>query len=273
MVVRILIIKPGFGGGKNGKRYEILQKENPDFVLCMPEDVPEPIRGINHDGGGIQKGLDIIQNQIETFRPDILIAASRGGIYVSELLKRHQEKENAEVDPGGNDDFSKESIGKKGRFFVPPVLLIGALQTKAICEWNDGSQLALLCHGSKDDRNTIDRVRVDCSKSQVAELVEHDDGDHALTTVDKDLPKLIRRLNDRSKSAELLSEWKTVERTKWMESMLRPKIDEYEKRARLAREEVECHRHGHQPQQEGGRNDFRKELQIKFFRDAKINKE
>ena len=142
---------------------------------------------------------------------------------------------------------------------MPPVLLIGALQTKLICEWNEGSQPVLMCHGTKDDRNTIDRVRVDCSKSQVAELVEYEDGDHALTIVDTDLPKLIRRLNSRCKSAELLSEWMHVERPRWIESVLQPKLDEYEKLARLAREEVEGHHrqhramsNGQRPQQLGG---------------------
>ena len=74
-VIRVLVIKPGFGGGTNGARYKMLLGDG-HFSVFMP-DVPEPTRGEKVD---IQTGVSILQNAIRTTKPDMIVAASRGNI-------------------------------------------------------------------------------------------------------------------------------------------------------------------------------------------------
>eukprot|EP00567_Pseudictyota_dubia_P008749 CAMPEP_0197451092 /NCGR_PEP_ID=MMETSP1175-20131217/27652_1 /TAXON_ID=1003142 /ORGANISM="Triceratium dubium, Strain CCMP147" /LENGTH=224 /DNA_ID=CAMNT_0042983701 /DNA_START=383 /DNA_END=1057 /DNA_ORIENTATION=+ len=205
-MIRILIIKPGFGGGKDGTRYKILC-ENPDTDVSMP-DVPEPAPGKE-----ITTGLQILRNEIERFHPDVLIAASRGGIYVTELA---------------SEGFTKI-----------PIFCISALKTRMLCAANDGTCLLMMCHGTKDDKNPIERVRCDCMTSNVAELVEFDDG-HKLSALENSgqLLLLLNRLLRRGRHSDAYSLWVEEERPRWIESQLEPRIREDEKRAREDRERI-----------------------------------
>ena len=211
-MIRILIIKPGFGGGKDGSRFKMLD-ESDEFVLSMPE-MPEPIRGDT-----VATGLEMLSQEIERFNPDILLFGSRGGIYASKFLQ-----------------------DSTATIKIPPLLALGALQTKPLCEAYNGGLLALFCHGTKDDRNTIDRVRIDCHSSKVAELVEMDDF-HDLRTLDSSaggelLVGLLKRLHQRAQNKEILSNWKETERPKWISSVLEPKMHAFEMQARNDREKA-----------------------------------
>lgn len=130
-MIRILMIQPGFGGGKHGRRFQML-KEDPNFILCMP-DIAKPVRGTSD----VALGLKTLRTKMETFSPDILMVASRGGIYASAFLEQEQ----------------------CNRITIPPIFYIGALQAKTFCEAKRGTHLILLCHGIRDDRNDIDDVR------------------------------------------------------------------------------------------------------------------
>jgi len=86
-MIRILMIQPGFGGGKHGRRFQML-KEDPNFILCMP-DIAKPVRGTSD----VALGLKTLRTKMETFSPDILMVASRGGIYASAFWNKNNATE------------------------------------------------------------------------------------------------------------------------------------------------------------------------------------
>lgn len=206
--LKVLIILKGFGGGFDGPKMKCLTSStSPRIEVIMPI-VPEP------SGENLAKGLRILHDAIERSRPDILIASSRGGIYASRLMKNESWKS------GG-------------------VLCISALETAAICQATDCADHpfpVILCHGTKDDRVDIGAVRRHVLMSSVAELVEFDDGHdlNALVSSGRFVP-LIKRLRERCSSSESRRKW-AVERAKWIETGLRPKIEDAEREQREAME-------------------------------------
>ena len=214
MTIRVLIIKPGFGGGKDSTKYRMLQNDD-TFHVTMP-DIPEPTRGEKVD---IKTGINVLQNSIQSdLKPDVIVAGSRGNIYVLELIQRNI--------------ITTEM----------PIFCIGALKTRELCTVNNGMQLLLLCHGTLDDRNSIDRVRVDCTTSKIAELVEFHNDSHSLPTLEQEengrfLP-LLHRLYHRSTNAAIYQKWIDIHRPEWISSQIEPKIREYNDQAREAKEKI-----------------------------------
>ena len=201
-MVRILCIRPGFGGGRTGTRYKILESIQ-HFKVKMLDDMPEPIPS------EMERGLNMLRAEIKSFRPHILLVGSRGGIFAKQVVED-----------------------------VDAMFLMGALETRTLCSARSGNLPLLMVHGTKDDRNSIDRVRCDCRTSKIAELVELDDG-HDLTSLSKDhFDSLLTRLHKRVTDEKVRSLWLEKERPKWIEKELEPKIHEFEKRARDQREEM-----------------------------------
>jgi len=142
--LHLLVIGPGFGGGREGAKYKYLAEAGHDIDLI---DLPEPTA---YDHDALATGIAMLQESITVRPPDILVASSRGGKYAAALL----------------------SSG----FWRGPTFLISAMATTDCCAVEAPM---LLCHGTRDKTNVIERVRNDVASSAWAKLVEFED-DHSL---------------------------------------------------------------------------------------------
>ena len=109
--LRILCIRPGFGGGKTGGRYKVLESIQ-HFETRMP-DMPEPIPT------DMERGVNMLKQEIKSFNPHILIAGSRGGIFAKQVVED-----------------------------VNAMLLIGALETRDLCSAKSGNLPIICVHGT-----------------------------------------------------------------------------------------------------------------------------
>ena len=108
-MIRVLCIRPGFGGGRAGTRYKIL--ENIQHVSVKMPDIPEPVPS------EMERGLSILRAEIKSFRPHILLVGSRGGIFAKQLVED-----------------------------VDAMFLMGALETRDLCSAKSGNlPLLMVC--------------------------------------------------------------------------------------------------------------------------------
>jgi hypothetical protein len=152
--IKVLVIDKGFA--KDGRIKHIQQLFTVEMIT-----VPEPT-------DEIEKGVEILKNKIETWRPNVIIASSRGGKYAAELVS--------------------------GNIWRKPLILVGAMSTSSTIV----PQVPIVvCHGIFDSTNPIERVRedVELGTPGLIELQEFDSG-HDLGVLSSDasvLPSLIHR--------------------------------------------------------------------------------
>jgi len=106
----------GFGGGFEGSKWEYLA-ERTRFVLEMPV-VPEFDKA-----SGTAEGMTILRKACTQFRPDILVASSRGGAYAAALVEEGT--------------------------WTGPVFLISALHTGSICAAKARNEDNAVCVGER----------------------------------------------------------------------------------------------------------------------------
>jgi hypothetical protein len=147
---RVLVVQKGLGGNKR----QLL--EAGPFVVTVPE-IPEPV-----DTEGIAVGMDILASAVRDFRPDVVLASSRGGKLAAKLLE--------------------------ATICTCPVVLVSAMGTRAAVAVPGA--VVLLVHGTRDGTNPIERVRRDAASSTTARLVEYDDT-HSLRSCEPDLCGLV----------------------------------------------------------------------------------
>jgi len=114
--VRVFIIGPGFGLQLNPRQGASIVQAG--FQVCWCHDVPNPEQA----SFPVHPYLNQIRAQMEEFRPDVLVAASKGGAYVNGLWR----------------------VG----FWRGPTLLINAHPT---CMEVPPGVTLVLCHGSNDE--------------------------------------------------------------------------------------------------------------------------
>jgi hypothetical protein len=185
--IKLLIIFRGFGGGKDGAKWQYLAARN-RFVLHMPE-LPE----------FCPEGLAILREAISEIKPDIMIASSRGGEYAAALVQANE--------------------------WMGPLFLISALHTSKLCTAHDGLLPILSAHGTKDGINSIERVRADVSISKTASLHEFEDGhDLGQLVTSGQFEPLLLTLHARTASDQAHSEWMDIHRPSWVTQELAPKL-------------------------------------------------
>ena len=189
--LRLLIISKGFGGGCTGQKWQYLAAQD-GFELHMPL-VPEFAEGST-------EGLATLRDAVSTFKPDILVACSRGGQYASALVQAGD--------------------------WAGPVFCISAMYTADLCAAHDGGTFVSCAHGKLDGTNPIERVRADVAMSRAASLVEFDD-DHELAELvgSGSFGPLLRALGARTSSAAARAEWLHTERPEWIARVLQPSLE------------------------------------------------
>eukprot|EP01129_Flabellula_baltica_P001568 TRINITY_DN11524_c0_g1_i1.p1 TRINITY_DN11524_c0_g1~~TRINITY_DN11524_c0_g1_i1.p1 ORF type:complete len:193 (+),score=43.21 TRINITY_DN11524_c0_g1_i1:79-657(+) len=140
--LKILVISKGLGGGETGTKYQKIKSLAP---LSIIPSLPEP-------NDAIEEGIEILQQHIHTYHPDIIIASSRGGKYLYQLIERG--------------------------IYKGACLLISCMHTSGIIR--PGIPFVVV-HGVEDHTNPVFRVRMDMENAseEIARLVELEEG-HSL---------------------------------------------------------------------------------------------
>ena len=149
--MKLLIIGPGFGGGITGAKYKYLEPSHDIELLSLPE----PTNGEEEIWAA---GVETLAQQLTASPPDVMIACSRGGKYAGKVIVQG--------------------------LWKGPTFLISALSTAECCV---SGVPVLVCHGTLDKTNAIERVRGDVAASSTAQLEEIEDNHSLHKLVDEDL--------------------------------------------------------------------------------------
>eukprot|EP00040_Diaphanoeca_grandis_P039385 m.258919 g.258919 ORF g.258919 m.258919 type:complete len:225 (-) comp37280_c0_seq1:153-827(-) len=151
--VKILVIQKGFGSAF--KKLEMIRAVFSKDNIIEAADFPEPSEDL-------KSGADMLDALIAELRPDLVIASSRAGSFVAEVLERHC-------------DSDERTALSQCAF-----LLMSAMGSRKAAA---STHPLLLCHGGLDKTNSIDAVKADCAAFPTARLISVESDSHSLESL------------------------------------------------------------------------------------------
>lgn len=193
--VKILIISKGFGSAE--VRLSIL-KQSFDEKNILIVEVPEPndsehkvdneLQNNDNDSKNdninnitnMKYGTNTLLSTILEFKPNVLIASSRGGKYMTSILETVQ---NSKDD--SNNKGIKKIIAECG------ILLLSAMDTRKCASLKH----PMLCyHATNDKINMINNVKIDSMSFPTFKLIEAVNENHDLLILNDKNKKILNKL-------------------------------------------------------------------------------